>query len=177
MIEVEAKLKISNPDYIRKKIKSLGKFVGVQKKVDDYYTLESLGYFPKKSLRIRHKDNVYEVNFKKRISDTDKVYAKNETEFQIKNIDSFVNLILDFGFKKWLRKEKTTELYKIKNNFHIELNNVKGLGWFIEVEYLCNKSDIKVARSSVLKIVEDLGFHKKDIVQDGYTKLLWNKMR
>jgi len=34
--------------------------------------------------------------------------------------------------RKWLRKEKRCEIYTIKKNFHIELNHVKNLGWFVE---------------------------------------------
>ena len=42
MIEVEAKIRISEPDKIRKLAGKIGKFKGRVKKIDDYYTLEDL---------------------------------------------------------------------------------------------------------------------------------------
>ncbi len=39
MIEVEAKVKITEVDHFRKKIDSIAKFLKKVKKVDDYYTL------------------------------------------------------------------------------------------------------------------------------------------
>ena len=175
MIEVEAKAKIKNLKNIRAKARMIGKYIGKEKKIDDYYTLERLKKYPQKSLRIRKINGFYQVNFKQRISYINGVYAKKETEFKISDINDFLALIEDFGFKKWLRKEKETELYKIKKNFHIELNKVNGLGFFAEVEYLCDKNDIEKARKEVLRAIKELGINKKELVKEGYTKMLWNK--
>ena len=175
MIEVEAKIKIPEPSLFRKKAGELGKFIAKLSKIDDYYTLEDLKNYPKKSLRIRKLNNFHEINFKQRLSYVQGVHAKNEQEFKIKDIAPFLNLINDFGFKKWLRKEKLSEVYEISRNFHIEINYVNHLGWFLEIEYLCNKKDIFKARKKVLSLVEKLGISKKNIVKEGYTKLLWDK--
>lgn len=174
MIEVEAKLKIKNDD-VRSKITSIAKFIEKENKIDDYYTLEKKGKYPRKSLRVRRLNGEYQVNFKEKLSYVKGVHAKNEVEFRVSDIEGFLQLIKNFGFRKWLTKEKTTELYLIKNNFHIELNNVKGLGWFVEVEYLCDKKDISLARKEVVDVIKQLGASEKDIVKQGYTKLLWDK--
>lgn len=175
MIEVEAKAKISNPAVFRKKAALIGKYKGKEKKIDDYYTLDSLVKYPQKSLRIRARKGHHEVNFKQRISYVKGVHAKNETEFIVEDIKRFLALIDEFGFKKWLRKEKETELYEIKKNFHIELNNVRGLGYFIEVEYLSDLNGVSKARNEVLRVIRLLEIKNKDIVKEGYTKILWNK--
>lgn len=177
MIEVEAKVRMPDSSDYRSKIKSLAKFIKKENKIDDYYTLQSLLSYPKKSLRVRKKGNIYEINFKQRISYKNGIHAKNEHEFTLKNISPFIALITDFGFKHWLRKEKTTELYNIEKNFNIEINNVKNLGWFLEVEYLCNKDQINNARKRVLEILKKLNVKKKDIVKEGYTKMLWDKRK
>ena len=49
MIEVEAKIKISNPKEFRKKVRKLARYKGKTKKIDDYYTLESLKKYPRKT--------------------------------------------------------------------------------------------------------------------------------
>lgn len=178
MIEVETKASLGSRsiDEIRKRAGELGKYSGTVNKIDDYYTLENLKGYPKKSLRVRRAGGFYIVNFKQRQSFQDGIHAKKEVEFEASDIRCFLNLINDFGFKKWLTKEKRCETYKIKSNFNIELNNVKGLGWFVEVECLVeNSSEIEPARKEVLAVMEKLGFKKKDFVKPGYTKLLWGR--
>jgi len=175
MIEVEAKARISNPAPWKKKILKLGKYVGVEKKVDEYYTLESPFHYPKKSLRIRTMKGKAIVNFKHLLSYHHKVFAKQEVEFDLHDVSGFLALIHDFGYRLWLRKEKETWLYRITKNFHIELNKVKGLGWFIEVEYLCTPEKINGARKEVIEVMKRLGIPEKDFVKEGYTKLLWDQ--
>jgi len=175
MIEVEAKIKISSPEEARKKIRQIAKFTKKQVKIDDYYTLEKLNHYPEKSLRIRKTGNTYEINFKQRLSYIKGIHAKNEQEFKSDDIEDFLILIKNFGFRKWLTKIKHNETYRIRKNFNIELNHVKNLGWFAEVEYLTTLGDINKARKEVLKVISLLGAGRKDIIKDGYTKLLWDK--
>jgi adenylate cyclase class 2 len=174
MIEVETKVRVENIFELRKKVKSIAKFVSREKKVDDYYTLERGNKYPRKSLRIRKKGNKYEINFKQRKSYLKGIHAKKESEFVVSDLNNFLGLIEDFGFRKWLRKEKHCEIYEIKKNFHIELNKVKGLGWFMEIEYLTDLKRVKKARNEILKVMKKLAVEKKDIVKEGYTKQLWD---
>lgn len=174
-IEVETKIPFQGKDLssVKKRIRSIAKFVKVQSKKDDYYTLEYFQY-PEKSLRVRDMGKIREVNFKKRISFSKGIHAKKEVQFQISDIDGFFELIKDFGFRKWLHKEKTTELYKARNGVNIELNYVKKLGWFLELEFLCPQKDIPLGRKKIAEVRDALGFSEKDCEQRGYTKQLWN---
>ncbi|RMD67735.1 class IV adenylate cyclase [Candidatus Pacearchaeota archaeon] len=174
MIEVESKVRVNDVRQVRKKIRALARLKKKVMKIDDYYTLEDARKYPKKSLRIRKNGKVYEINFKKRINYRGGVHAKKETEFRVSDIAGFLELIKDFGFKKWIRKEKYSEIYEIEPRFHIELNRVKKLGWFLEIEYLANPSEIEMARRRVEKVMSALGIKRKEIVKEGYTKLLWN---
>ena len=176
MIEVEAKARILDINDIRNKARKIGKYKGKQKKIDDYYTLENLNKYPGKSLRIRKLDRIYQVNFKKSINFKNGIHAKKEVEFKVSDINGFIKLIEDFGYKKWLRKEKETELYEIRKNFHIEINMVKGLGSFIEVEYLADIDKVDKARTEVIGIMKKLGFSGGEFVKKGYTKMLWDNI-
>lgn len=176
MIEVETKIRAANPSEVRKRAREIGKFTGVEMKVDDYYALNVDGKYPGKSLRIRKADGIYIVNFKHGLSYLGGVHAKKETEFKVSNIKDFLRLIEDFGFRKWLTKEKRCEIYEIKKNFHIELNHVKGLGWFVEIEYLARKeSEIKDARKEVSEVIKQLRLNERNAIKAGYTKMLWEK--
>jgi len=176
MIEVETKISVKNPNAVRKKAKTLGRYTGTETKIDDYYTQEKTGNYPKKSIRIRKVNGSYIANFKQRLSYNKGVHAKRELEYRVENIKDFLGLIKDFGFRKWVRKEKRCEIYRIKRNFHIELNHVKSLGWFAEIEYLVkNESSINQARKEVFELMKKLGFGEKDAIKRGYTKMLWEK--
>ncbi len=171
-IEVEAKISVKDVAKIRKKIKEIARFVRKETKKDDYYSLEYFQY-PEKSLRVRNKGAIREVNFKKRLSYKNGIYAKKEVQFEISDLKGFFDLIYDFGLRRWLHKEKTTELYITKDGVNIELNRVKGLGWFLELEVLCPLKDVNSSRKKVANVREKLGFSEKDSEVRGYTKQLW----
>lgn len=171
-IEVESKLRVHNVKDARRRIKRIAKFVKVENKVDDYYSLETIRY-PKKSLRVRDKGKKREVNFKKWISYENGIHSKREVEFNISDLKGFYDLINEFGFRKWMRKEKRTELYKTRDGIVIELNYVKRLGWFIELEILAKPNEVAKAQKRIDKLRSKLGFIKKDIERKGYTKSLW----
>ncbi|MSS74342.1 class IV adenylate cyclase [Candidatus Pacearchaeota archaeon] len=177
-IEVETKIPILEKDVaeVRERIKKIAKFIGNELKKDDYYSLEYFNY-PEKSLRVRDKGKIKEVNFKKRHNYVDGVYAKTEVQFKISDTQGFFDLIKDFGFRKWLHKEKITELYRTKNGVHIELNKVKSLGWFLEIEVLCPPKSTVSARKKVIAVREKLGFNYINSEQQGYTKQLWDKSK
>ena len=50
------------------------------------------------------------VNFKKRIEETKEIDAKNEVEFEIEKVEDFLKLLDEFGFKKWVKKEKNPKM-------------------------------------------------------------------
>jgi predicted adenylyl cyclase CyaB len=175
MIEVESKIKISNPKEFKKLVSKLYKFKSKQLKLDDYYTLGGRENYARKSIRIRNTGGKnHTVNFKQRLSYLKGVHAKDEKEFDVENIQHFIDLIVDFGFKKWLSKEKHSETYQIKKNLTVEINKVKSLGYFCEIEYLVpNKKDIPKARKEILSVMKKLNLNKEDVVELGYSKMLW----
>jgi predicted adenylyl cyclase CyaB len=172
-IEVESKFHVKNVKEIRRRIKGMAKYIGIEYKRDDYFSLKS-GVYPKKSLRVRDKGRKREVNFKQRISYVNGIHAKNEVEFGVSDLKGFFNLLDDFGFEKWLQKEKKTELYITRSGVNIELNHVKKLGWYVELEVLCSRKEIGKARAKILKVKKLLDVEDKDIEKRGYTKELWD---
>jgi predicted adenylyl cyclase CyaB len=57
----------------------------------------------------------------------------------------------------------------------VEVNNVKGLGWFLEIEYLCDEKEMKMAREEVVEAMRYFGIDEKKCIRSGYTKMLWDK--
>jgi len=180
-LEVETKAKIKNLPEIREKIKQIAKFYKKEKKTDQYFALKT-GIYPRKAFRIRACSEGYVINFKKWLKqywDKD-IVVKEEFEFKIKNkqeIEHFLALLKDLFFKRWIEKIKITEAYKYKKDprLIIEINYVKYLGYWIEIEYLCKSkaSEVKKAKKKIREVLKLLNIKQKDIDNTGYTKMLY----
>ena len=177
--EVECKVKIRDYLSLKKKVKALGIFKYKTLKRDEYFSLKKKGY-PKKAFRVRDDDGSFIVNFKKHVrslSNPD-VVVKEEFEFSIKDkneLSNFMSLCEDLGFREWVSKTKESEVYSYTKDKHlsIELNKVRGLGYWMEVEYLCSRKDIPKAKSLIKSVLKELEIMKVDINNEGYTKMLY----
>ena len=185
-LEVETKIKLPERDIsnIRKKVKGIAIFDKKGKKSDDYFAIGNSikSKYPKKAFRIRKTKEGYEINFKKNKKNlcSKDIVVKREFEFKIRDneeLNDLLTLFTDLGFKRWIKKEKTNETYKYKKDprASIEINKVKGLGGFIELEYLCKSKEVKKAKKVIRSILKDLKIKESQIDNTGYTKMLWEK--
>jgi predicted adenylyl cyclase CyaB len=181
-LEVETKVVLNKEEVpgLREKILKIAKFEKKGTKGDDYFAIKEKDY-PRKAFRIRNKGEVHEINFKKWLTNlwSKDIVVKEEFEFEIesKNLHSFIALMKDLNFIEWVKKIKHSESYRYLANdkVDIELNNVKHLGWFMEIEYLCPKRELGKAKKTIRKILKDLGVSTDKIDNTGYTKMLWYK--
>lgn len=126
--------------------------------------------------------NKFEVNFKKWLTQhwTKDIVVKQEFEFSLEGkeqVEDLLALFKDLGFKEWVKKIKHNETYQWKEDKRasIEINNVKHLGYFLEIEYLCQPSELDKARNKIRKILKALQIRPEQIDNTGYTKMLWYK--
>jgi predicted adenylyl cyclase CyaB len=184
-LEVETKVRVKNPNALRKKIKKIASFVKKETRGDDYFALKRRfrkHAFPKKAFRIRKKPGKFEVNFKKWLTKywDDQVVVKQEFEFILKNqsdVDDLLALFEDLGFEQWMKKRKTSEsyLHRKDKRIIIEINHVKHLGYFMEIEYLCKPSEMEKAKNKIKGVLKELKIKQENIDNTGYTKMLWKK--
>jgi adenylate cyclase class 2 len=184
-LEVETKVKVKNPALLRKKIQKIAKLDKKETRTDDYFALKRKfrkHAYPKKAFRIRKKQDKFEINFKKWLTkywDKD-IVVKQEFEFSLKNkknVDELLALFRDLGFTLWIKKHKTSEsyLHKKDKRIIIEINKVKHLGYFMEMEYLCKKHEMQKAKRKIRAVLKELEIKQEDIDNTGYTKMLWDK--
>jgi len=184
-LEVETKVRVKNPDELRKKIQKIAKFEKKETRGDDYFALKRKfrrhGY-PKKAFRIRKKPDKYEVNFKiwlKKYWDK-QIVVKQEFEFILKEkdeVDNLLALFRDLGFKEWMKKRKTSESYTHKKDKRIiiEINKIEHLGYFMEIEFLAQPNQMEMAKRKIKQTLKELDIKQEDIDNTGYTKMLWKK--
>ena len=179
-LEVETKIKVNpkNVNELRERIKKIARFRNKTNKYDSYFAIKINGY-PKKAFRIRDDGKKLVVNFKKWLKNywTKDIVVKEEYEFTINNKDIFLALMKDLGFREWMEKIKKSESYIYKKNtkVNIEINEVKNLGYFIEIEYIARKEEVKKAMYTIRSILKELGIKSNEINNKGYTKMLWKK--
>lgn len=182
-LEVETKVKLNDSQIpaLRKRIKAIAKLKKKGTKSDDYFAIQEKGY-PKKAFRIRTMSDSTEVTFKKWVMDlwTPEVVVKQEYEFTLKGKEETKDLLAlfeDMGFTEWVKKIKRNETYKYNKNekLSIEINHVKHLGYFMEMEYLCKKPEAKKAIRLITKVLKELEIDFDQIDNTGYTKMLWYK--
>lgn len=182
-LEIESKVPLKKEEVVslKNKIKKIAKLQKKVVKKDIYYASNSKNY-PKKAVRIRSTHNSFEINFKKHLKKyyTEEVVVKEEFEFKIndkRTIGDFKELLKDMHIKKWIEKIKKNETYIHKKNkkISIEINKVENLGYYLEIEYLCQRPEMKKAIKEVEKTLEELEIQKDRVDNTGYTKLLWDK--
>src|SRR4030042_6371902 len=185
-LEVETKIILddSQVEGLRNKIRKIAKFAKSGKKVDDYFARRRRikRLYPNKAFRIRATKDEFEVNFKKHLKKlwTKDIVVKQEFEFKLKGeneVKDLLALFKDLGFREWVQKTKWNETYSYNKDkrLSIEMNRVKHLGWFIEMEYLCERKDLEKAREKIREAMKILGIPPEQIDNTGYTKMLWYK--
>jgi len=179
LLEVETKVRLEKNEVpaLRRKIKKIANFKKKESRTDDYFAIKRKGY-PKKAFRIRKAGGEYVVNFKKWLTQywDRMIVVKEEYEFKTLHPDEFLVLMDDLGFKQWLKKFKTTEKYVYKKDSRviIEINFVKHLGYFIEMEYIARSSEMMKAKDKLRGVLKELGIRQKQVTNKGYTKMLWD---
>ena len=183
-LEVETKIKLLDDEVaeMREQIKKVAKLEKKATKADDYFAIQNKLDYPKKAFRIRAAKDKFEVNFKKWLTKlwTKDIVVKQEFEFELKGKDQVEDLLAlfkDLGFKEWVKKIKHNEtyIYNKDKRTSIEINNVKHLGYFMEIEYLCQPHELQKARNKIRKVLKELKIRPEQIDNTGYTKMLWYK--
>lgn len=170
MFELEAKVPITAKDYagLLNSLKKEAKYLGSRVNLDSYYD------HPKKAfIRMRKRAGHYTFDLKlKQVADG--IESNIEMEWGILDPKKWRSLLKKLGLHPSIRKTKTSELFEM-SGFTIELNKVKLLGHFLEIERIVTKaSELKKAKNELINLFKHLGFSQKDFEERPYLELLKN---
>lgn len=178
-IEVEIKVKVNNPEQIRKKVAEIGKLIKSIKQIDEYYVPCQRDFFtnkpqPIEHLRIRTNPDktVFEytrtINLKENL---DYDYAE-EYESEISNVEEFKKILGFLDFKKSVTVEKDRE-YWMCGGIEIALDNVKEAGFFVEAEAKGDFQDEKEAKKACINLLESFGIEdvENNQIKVGYPQM------
>lgn len=197
MIEAEIKVKIDDPEGIRKKITNFkGDYILSLKHADTYFNMPiGLRDFQEtdEALRIRNstefdknkKSNHIKVQsyltYKdKKLDNITK--TREEIEIKIDDELKIKNLLLKLGFQEILTVIKERELYEIEfrnERIDVLIDYLPILdSYFLETEILCNNIDkIDEVRELIFDFLKDLGIDRNQSIRKSYLELILEKSR
>lgn len=100
--------------------------------------------------------------------------VNREVEFRVDDPASFSEFATLIGFREDYRKIKQGHRFT-QDGALLELCEVQGLGWFLEVEIVLQEDDarmIQAAQSRVRELILSFGVREKDIEPRFYSELL-----
>ncbi len=172
-IETEVKAKGNNLTTIRRRLKKLGaKFISKKRQVDTYYLV-----LPKRSryhkvplLRIRE-DKTKNQSFWE-YHEPVNVFKAREHEIEINNPAMAKLVLKKLDYPLGAVIDKIRERYTCEG-LNIDLDWVKGLGQFIEVECMKNQKD---SLKRIFAFFEKIGVAKKDLIpKERYVDIMWER--
>ncbi len=196
MIEVEIKIKISNPNQVRNKFEENKGIYKISLHHEDIYFNMPKGLRDFKqtdeALRLRksiefNKDNPektqkinYFITYKgKKIDKTTK--TREEIEVKISEIEDMKNLLKLLGFREVFTVVKERELYEfLFKDVRIEalIDYLPILKQhFVEVELMTESyEDIEKSRKILFQFLENFGIQKEESIRKSYLELIAGKL-
>ncbi len=140
MLEIEIKAP-GNLDEVKEKLRNLdAKRIGQKTQKDIYYQAPHRDFIETdEALRIRQENGEIYLTYKGPKID-DETKTRREIEIELKSLDKMDSILESLGFKKSMGVEKQRQLYSIEE-YKIALDNVEGLGEFIEIETMTDTKD------------------------------------
>ena len=171
MHEIEAKIHLTKKEFEQLKQRLSQKIQMTQKgefkKKDTYFHSP----VPHLTIRIRkvNKKNYFNIKYR---SSKEGIEINKEWEWELKRSLFFKNLLKKAGLNPYAVKFKKTHLFAWKK-INIELNWVKHLGYFLEVEKLVKTEKSTPKAIQELKdVFKDLGFDDRPFEKKPYLELL-----
>jgi len=182
--EIEVRLQLDDPEPLFKFFKNSAEFLKTSNQVDFYFDLpektfiytDSNGYKNADEwLRVRISDK-NSVCYKKwyRDENTGKSLYADEIELNIEDGEKLITLLESLGFKKISVVDKHRESWKYRD-FQFDCDKIKGLGSFVEIEFIGKIEDPTKGREKIFDLLEDLGIKNWKVIKGGYPWMLWNK--
>ena len=127
-------------------------------------------------LRLRIKGDKYYITYKLDHFDDDKIWLySDEYETEVSDIIQIQNIIKFLGLKKLLEINNRKTIYQ-SDKYEIALEEVDGLGNFLEVEYCTNDDvDVNKIKDDIKKFIYDLGFEVSEELNMGKPEMMLRK--
>ncbi len=178
LTEIELQAQVENTAPLLALLEKEGKFMYANNQRDQYFTPAHRDFLEadpiEEWLRLRDADGAYTLNYKKwHFDDQKKGLYADEYETKIESIEIGEKILEALDTKPIIVVEKKRKAWKHKD-YEVCLDSVKGLGEFVELEYIGAQgaTDHKEIIDGMIKFLKDLGCGTLTLNHSGYPALL-----
>jgi predicted adenylyl cyclase CyaB len=161
-IEIEQKFYLPDSKPLTTWLEKNAKFKHRDQQVDVYYTPAHNDYlakdYPTEFFRIRNSEGKFSTTYKNwhEIDENLNHAYCDEFETEISNGDQFQKMILALGFTARITVDKVRSSYEY-HDCEIDIDEIKGLGSFCEIEIHGEYSDVAEAHKQIEKLAQEMG--------------------
>ena len=177
--EIEVKARIGDADAVAQKLIGLGcKFAEPVEQLDTIFVDDNYGVFDesqlgKNVLRIRESGGKFLFTIKQpQSNEMDAI----EHETIIADPVEFRKALELMGYHEAVQVKKVRQKTSY-NNWEVNLDEIEGLGSFIEVESITDESDAEKVQNELFSFLQTLGVKPEDRTNHGYDTLIYKKLK
>lgn len=176
--EIELKLKLFNSEQVMAFLSKNASFMYEEHQVDDYYNPPHKNFFANfdqvtEWFRLRRTNDKNSINYK----DYSKITYCTELESFVENIDEVEKILEVLNFKKIITVDKKRRAWFWKD-IEISIDEVVGLGTFIELEYKgAATEEIEKVRNVLFETIIEIGGKTGENEGKGYPWLLMKGLK
>ncbi len=176
--EIEIKLPLSAEAFLalKEKLNSKAKFVKESHQIDDYYTPVHRnfvgGKLPFEWLSIRKRGGKTILNYKHFYPENEWITTHcDEYETEVQSAEQVEKILSALNFSKVCIVEKTRQVF-VSSDFEIALDEVKDLGYFVEIEAMKDFGSVEETRKLLFDFAHSLGIDTSSPDARGYAYLM-----
>ncbi len=181
-IEIEIRILLDEAEFKRVKqgLGKIAKFVKTSHQIDEYFNAPHRNFlsfkFPNEWLSIRNRDGKVILNYKHFYPENMEITTHcDEFETEVKDEKSLRSILGSLDFKPLMTIEKEREYYVYNDEFEIVMDNVKELGFFIEIESLKNFGSHEETKNKLIDFARQLKIDVSNAEPRGYIENLLKK--
>jgi adenylate cyclase class 2 len=165
-IEIEIQVSIENSNSLVEFLEKNAVFQKESHQIDEYFSPAYRNFTEVRPieewLRLRDSSGKYSINYKHwHFDETGKSHYCDEYETKIEDLDQLKKIFEVLNFKPIVKVDKVRKVW-IYGEYEIAMDSVKGLGDFVEVEYIGkdNQADPKKITDEMIEFIKSINCGK-----------------
>lgn len=165
-VEIEITVNIENNKPLMEFLEKNAEFEKEKHQIDEYFSPAHRDFLDvrpvKEWLRLRDADGEYSINYKNWHYDKNgKSYHCDEYETKVEDLRQIKKILDILNFKSLVKVDKIRKTW-IYKDYEIDIDSVKKLGDFVEVEYIGKDEDVdpKKITEEMINFLKNLGCGK-----------------
>ncbi|MDY6765087.1 MAG: class IV adenylate cyclase [Halobacteria archaeon] len=170
-MEVEIKVSADLNEIKSRLLELGGEHLSTRNQRDTYYSAPHRDFAETdEAVRIRVDNGDAYLTYKGPKIDS-RTKSREEFEVEVNDPREMDSILRSLGFEEFETVSKRREVYSL-GEYEILLDDVKGLGEFVEVEREADEDEFDEAREGVIGIIEKLGIDPSESIRKSYLGLL-----